>query len=192
MELLYLGSDVYLLDKNYFSRTLHRKTAYDLVLVDLDGTLVSIDSRVPNTLVSEAIEEESLPMFHGMVIRKKEPIFEDSRFDFHLQGDLGSLLLEVKSCTLVEERTGLFPDAPTKRGRRHLRALIKYLKFGRSAIMFVIQRNDADNLRPNEETDRHFAEALRQAAGLGVEVYAISCEVTLRGVSVVRQVAIRL
>lgn len=191
-ELLYPGSDVYLLEKNYFSRRRHRKTGYDLVLVDLDGTLVSIDSRAPNTLVAEAIDENSLPMFYGMEIRKKEPLFKDSRLDFHLQGDSGSLLLEVKSCTLVEDRTGLFPDAPTKRGRRHLRTLMKALKLGRSAIMFVIQRIDADTLRPNEVTDPQFAEVLREAAGLGVEVYAYSCEVTLRSVSIFRQVDIRL
>jgi sugar fermentation stimulation protein A len=131
-------------------------------------------------------------MFHGMRIRRREPVFEDSRLDFHLEGDSGQLLLEVKSCTLVEDRTGLFPDAPTKRGRRHIRTLMEALKLGRSAVMFVIQRVDADALRPNEETDPRFAEALREAAGLGVEVYAYSCEVSLRGVSIDKQMVIRL
>ena len=58
--------------------------------------------------------------------------------------------------------------------------------------MFVIQRFDANTLRPNEETDPRFAEALREAARLGVEVYAYSCEVTLGKVSISRQVDIRL
>jgi len=98
----------------------------------------------------------------------------------------------VKSCTLVEDGTGLFPDAPTERGRRHLRTLMEALKLGRAAVMFVIQRADADTLIPNERTDPRFAGALREAAGLGVEAYAYNCEVTLRGVSINRRVAVRL
>jgi len=70
-ELLKPGADVYLLKKT----SINRKTGYDLVLVDLDGTLVSVDSRAPNTLVAEAIDGGRLPMFHGMEINRREPVF---------------------------------------------------------------------------------------------------------------------
>ena len=187
-ELLRLDAKVYLLEMG----SEHRKTRYDLVLVDSAGTLVSVDSRAPNRVVAEAIEGQRLPEFRGLRIRRREPVFEDSRLDFRLAGDSGSLLLEVKSCTLVEDETGLFPDAPTDRGRRHLNALVRALEAGRAAVLFLIQRADADAFRPNGGTDPRFAEALREAAEQGVEVYAYNSNVTLRGVSVDRRVPVRL
>ncbi|MBS7637348.1 DNA/RNA nuclease SfsA, partial [Candidatus Bathyarchaeota archaeon] len=60
-----------------------------------------------------------------------------------------SLFLEVKSCTLVENGVALFPDAPTSRGERHMKTLIKALEFGRAAVLFLVQRGDAEVFRPN-------------------------------------------
>jgi len=187
-ELLRTGARVYLLEKS----SEHRKTRYDLVLVDLGGTLVSADSRAPNRVVAEAVEAGLLPEFRGLRIEKREPVFTDSRLDFRLAGASGQLLLEVKSCTLVEAGVGLFPDAPTERGRRHLHALIKASETGRAAVLFLIQRADARAFQPNEGTDPRFAEALREAAERGVEIYAYNSKVTLRGVSINRRVPVEL
>jgi len=151
-ELLHPDANVYLLEKP----SEHRKTGFDLVLVDLCGTLVSVDSRMPNKVVAEAIETRRMPVFRGLRIAKREPVFEDSRLDFRLVDAQTSMLLEVKSCTLVRDETGLFPDAPTERGRRHLRTLVRALEVGRAAMTFLIQRSDAVSLRPNEETDPRF------------------------------------
>ena len=41
----------------------HRKTQFDLALVDLGFTLSSADARLPNALVAEALEERRLPEF---------------------------------------------------------------------------------------------------------------------------------
>lgn len=185
-ELLYPGAKVYLMEK----ASEHRKTRFDLVLVDLDGTLVSVDSRAPNKVVAEAIEAGRLPEFRGLRIQKREPVFEDSRLDFRLAGASTSMLLEVKSCTQVKDGTGLFPDAPTKRGRRHLHTLVRALDAGRAAVLFLIQRADAAAFRPNMETDPRFGEALREATEQGVEVYAYNSNVTLQGVSINRPVAV--
>jgi len=114
-ELLRIDARIHLLERIKGVR----KTRYDLVLVDTDGTLVSIDSRTPNTVVAEAIETGRLPEFRGLRIEKRELTFGDSRLDLRLAGCSSSLMLEVKSCTLVEDGVGFFPDAPTKRGRRH-------------------------------------------------------------------------
>lgn len=187
-ELLRIDAQVYLLERS----SEHRKTRYDLVLVDLDGTLVSVDSRTPNRVVAEAIEARRLAEFRGLRIDKREPVFEDSRLDFRLADGSDSLLLEVKSCTLVEDGTGLFPDAPTERGSRHLHALVRALEAGRAAVLFLIQRADATSFIPNERTDPLFADALREAATRGVEVYAYNSKVTFEGVSINRRVPVKL
>ena len=187
-ELLHPDAGVYLLEKG----SPNRKTGFDLVLVDLAGTLVSIDSRIPNKVVAEAVEAGLLCEFGGMRIAKREPVFEDSRLDFRLADAQTSMMLEVKSCTLVENRMALFPDAPTDRGRRHIRALMRTLKAGRAAVLFLVQRSDAESFKPNEETDPRFARTLKEAADLGVEVYAYNSRVTFKGVTINRRIPVML
>ncbi len=104
----------------------------------------------------------------------------------------GQLLLEVKSCTLVRDGVGLFPDAPTARGSRHLMTLVGGLEGGRAAAFILIQRADAICLKPNEETDPEFAANLREAYQRGVEVYAYISEVTLEGVFLKERVPVIL
>lgn len=177
-ELLYSDAKVYLLEKSLEKR----KTRYDLVLAEFGGRLVSIDSMAPNRIVAEALEAGSIPEFCDLLIDKREYTYGESRLDFLLRGNMGKLLLEVKSCTLVRDGVGLFPDAPTVRGSRHLLKLIEGLKEGRAAVFFLIQRDDAECLKPNEDTDSEFAENLRRAHLRGVEVYAYTAQVTLEGV----------
>ncbi len=187
-ELLHIGATVYLIKRNSESR----KTQFDLVLVDLDGMLVSIDSRMPNKVISETIEADRLPEFRGLTIEKKEYAFGDSRLDFLLSSGSDQLLLEVKSCTLVKDGKGVFPDAPTARGSRHLKTLIRSLAEGRAAIFFLIQRSDAKAFTSNELTDPKFSETLREAVQRGVEVYAYNSEVTSEGVSIGSKVLVLL
>ena len=49
--------------------------------------------------------------------------------------------------------------------------------------MFVVQRDDASAFAPNDPADPAFGEALRQAYQLGVEVYAYSCQVSPREIT---------
>ena len=98
----------------------------------------------------------------------------------------------MKSCTLIRDGVALFPDAPTKRGSRHLRTLTRGLTQGRSAVFFLIQRPDANSFRPNRETDPHFAANLEEAARAGVEVYAYTSQVDFDGVFLGSRVPIDL
>jgi len=156
-----------------------RKTRFDLILVECQGNLVSVDSRVPNTVVEEAIELGLIPEFSGYRVECREPTFYDSRFDFLLTNDQRRVFVEVKSCTLVVDGLALFPDAPTRRGIRHLLRLYDALSSGRSAIIFLIQRGDANALRPNWHADPAFAAAFEEDQLKNVEAYAYDSRVTL-------------
>ncbi|MFA9495746.1 MAG: DNA/RNA nuclease SfsA [Candidatus Bathyarchaeota archaeon] len=169
----------------------HRKTKFDLTLVEYNDTLVSIDSRLPNHMLREAIDED-LPEFEGYRVERAEPTFHDSRLDLKLTDGANQILLEAKSCTLVVDGVALFPDAPTKRGARHMNTLVKALELGRAAACFVIQRNDAREWRPNEEMDPEFTASLRNAVENGVEAYAFICDINLDTVSILKRVPINL
>ena len=169
----------------------HRVTAYDLVLVDLGGRLVSMDARLPSRLFHEAVAAGKLAPFLGYTAVQPEVTFGESRLDFRLDGPAGTCYVEVKSVTLVEDGVGLFPDAPTTRGQRHVRALMEAVAQGhRAAAVFVIQRDDAHTFAPHDAADPAFGRVLREAVAAGVEVHAFKCRVTREEVVIVGAVRV--
>jgi sugar fermentation stimulation protein A len=157
-----------------------RRTAYDLCLIEIRGGVwVSLDSRLPNPLVAQVLACGGLAGFEAYSEIKREVTFGRSRLDFLLTGHEPRCWLEVKSVTLVEDETAAFPDAPTKRGQRHVRELRSAVEEGdRAAVLFVVQREDAQRFAPHDATDPAFGAALREAAAAGVEVRALRCCVT--------------
>jgi sugar fermentation stimulation protein A len=170
-----------------------RKTRYDLALVEVGGVLVSADARLPNTLVHEAVDDGRLTQLAGYTHVRREVPWAESRLDLLLTGDEGSFYVETKSVTLVENGTALFPDSPTERGRRHLVSLLSAIKSGhRAAVVFVVQRPDAEAFAPNEEADPVFCHTLREVSHGGVEIYAYGCNVSLREVEIADELPVRL
>ena len=150
-----------------------RKTRYDLVAVEKNGTLFNIDSQAPNRVVGEWLERQGFDR-----ILPEYP-FGQSRLDFCLERGGERWLLEVKGCTLERDGVGYFPDAPTQRGARHLRELTAALDRGwRSAVVFVMQAASIRTVLPNRDTDPAFAEALTAAEAAGVRVLCLPCRVT--------------
>lgn len=173
----------------------HRKTAYDVALARKGRTLVSVDARLPNLLVAEAIEAGKLSEFQGYDSYKKEVAERGSRLDFAFTARGGRrCLVEVKSVTLVERGVALFPDAPTERGARHLDVLGRAASSGRAEALalFVVQRADARRFSPNRAADPRFSEALVRATSKGVKVAAYTCRVTTRGVSLHEPIPVEL
>jgi sugar fermentation stimulation protein A len=156
----------------------HRKTSFDLKLVNLNGVLVSVDARLPNHLFAEAVKAGCLPGFASDHIEAEVP-YNASRLDFRLSGQAGVCWVETKSVTLVEHGTALFPDVPTSRGSRHLRELMTIQQAGENAaVLFVIQRPDAQQLTAHAAADPLFAATLLEAANLGVQARAFCCDVS--------------
>lgn len=159
-----------------------RKTDYDLKLVEHKGVLVSVDARLPNPLFEEYLLRGE-PWFNkgpGAFEIQREVTRGESRLDFKLQGAQGVCWVETKSITLVEEGTALFPDAPTARGRRHVAELLDAAQEGEgAAVVFVVQRPDAESFSPYRTVDPAFARVLRQAAEAGVAVKAFTCQVSM-------------
>jgi len=170
----------------------HRKTKFDLVLVDMGNALASADARMPNPLLAEGVANGHLQQFAGYTDMRREVIFGDSRLDLMLEGPLGLCYIEAKSVTLVTNGVGLFPDAPSTRGAKHLRTLETVLEAGhRAAVVFVVQRPDASAFATSDPSDPDFADALRSALAAGVEAYAYNCEVTERSIRLDQALPIR-
>jgi sugar fermentation stimulation protein A len=171
-----------------------RKTGYDLNLIEHEGRWVSVDARLPNDLLEEALAAGQLEPLAGYASLRREVTFGRSRFDFLLESAGSSeCLVEVKSITLVIDGLGCFPDAVTARGRRQVNELAQAVRSGyRAAVVFCVQRDDATGMRPHDESDPEFARALRDAAAQGVEVYAYACRVEPGAVEIMRRLPVYL
>lgn len=160
-----------------------RKTEWTAALVSApNGALVSLDTTLPNRLIRTALEQDSIPELEGWTLERPEVPIGRSRFDFLLQNPMGEqLVLEIKSVTMVQKGVGLFPDAPTERGTRHLEKLIEIAArpgwYG--AVLFVVQRIDAEKVAAAGGIDPVFARALDEARAAGVRVFGRRCQVTL-------------
>lgn len=175
-ELLRSGAEVWLTEPG----TPGRKTRYDLIAVRKDtGLLFNIDSQAPNAVAGEWLAAKG---FDRVV---PEYRFGDSRIDFYMEKNGERYLMEVKGCTLEIGGVGYFPDAPTERGAKHLRELIRAKEEGwHAALAFVIQTEGVTEVRPNEATDPAFAEAFAAAKKAGVEILFLPCRVTPESLSV--------
>lgn len=191
LELMLPGNEVFLRE-NIAS---HRKTDYDMIGLEYNGVLVSIDSNLPNRFIKRLLLSYELPFFNDYEVVIPEPRAFEGRFDFKLTGVSGSTFIEVKSCTLVEDGRAIFPDAPTIRGARHLRHLAAALKSNqvvRAAVIFVVQRPDAKIFSPNDETDPKFGDALRFAQASGVEIFPIVTKVVEWDLKLIKEIPYEL
>ncbi|MBQ8975224.1 MAG: DNA/RNA nuclease SfsA, partial [Oscillospiraceae bacterium] len=59
-------------------------------------------------------------------------------------------------------------------------------------LLFIVQMKGIRILRPNDETDPQFGDALRRAAAAGVKILAVDCLVTDSEVTAADPVAIDL
>jgi sugar fermentation stimulation protein A len=146
------------------------------------GAWVLLDTSIANRLVADALDRGELAELaegQAEVAYRTEPQVEHGRFDVAIAEDEAERMVEVKSVTLIGEdgTTGLFPDAPTTRGVRHVKALTERARQGEPAtLLFVAYRTDAERVAPNAVTDPDFARALRAAREAGVELRARSLE----------------
>ena len=118
---------------------------------------------------------------------KPEYTYGDSRVDFYMEKNDEKYLLEIKGCTLEIDGKGYFPDAPTERGTKHLRELIKAKAEGYHAMLgFVIQMDDIDKVYPYEAMDPDFANAYNEAVAAGVEILFLKCHIEEDGFSIIK------
>lgn len=186
-ELLIPGVEV-ILEK---SDNPSRKTGYDLIAVNKKGNWINMDSQIPNKAAEEWLMKGEL--FPEEITVHREKTYGNSRFDLYVESPCRKAFLEVKGVTLEEDGIARFPDAPTKRGVKHIQELIHCLEDGYEAyLLFVIQMKGIQRFEPNWKTHPQLGEALIQAREAGVKLLAYDCLVTENSIVVENPVPILL
>lgn len=207
-ELLIAGCKIYL-EK---SDNPNRKTQYDLIGVvkecaDSQGNkfyrMVNMDSQITNQVAYDWIMDGGLggkPVF-----LKREVTFGNSRFDIYGEfiktrdseqageDSVRKVFVEVKGVTLETDGVVRFPDAPTERGLKHIRELIRCREQGYEAyVVFIIQMCGVKYFEPNDAAQPEFRKALLAAKNAGVNIIALECRVTEKDIWAAGEVTVNL
>ena len=165
------------------SGNLDRKRRYTWRAIKLGNVWVGTDTHLANEIVVQLLKRGLLPTLIGYDRVEREIVVEPGlRLDFMLTGAKGICFLEVKNSVVVENGVARFPDSITTRGLKHLVGLTRKAEEGhRSVLLFIVPRSDADSFSICDHHYPAYAEALRSAIAAGVELIALSVNVSPKG-----------
>jgi sugar fermentation stimulation protein A len=158
-------------DKIWYSTSDNPKRKYQHTweLTERDG-LICVNTARANEFVGNALRAGQIESLSGYQVQA-EVKYGDSRIDFMLSRDNETCFVEVKSCTLLENAQGYFPDTVTQRGQKHLLELIKIVEAGhRAVLLFAILHSGITSVKAAQHIDPKYAELLEKAQKAGVEV----------------------
>jgi len=159
-----------------------RKYARVFEMIEADGTVVGVNTAMPNRIAVEAIAAGLVSDLGDYeTVRREQRYGRNSRIDLLLTGPgRRTAYVEVKNVHFSREmKLAEFPDTVTARGAKHLEELGDMAEAGHRAIMlYVIQRSDCDRFRICSDLDPFYAAAFERAARRGVEAHAVTCRVS--------------
>jgi len=161
-----------------------RKYPHTWELVETSRGMACIHSARANAVVREAFASGRIPGFEDYrQIRSEVRYHDNSRADLLLEGVAGRVFVEVKSVTLCREGgQGVFPDAVSSRGRKHLQALQAIRDESTRALMFFcVFHQGIERVSAAGDIDPAYRDALALAMEAGVEVLAWATKITPAG-----------
>jgi sugar fermentation stimulation protein A len=137
------------------------KYFYRIVSTIYQDSYVLLDTIKINYLVGLMLKNNRIKAFSNPTSIRREVTVNRSKFDFLVEReDKKPALLEIKSCSLCHNGVAMFPDAPTKRGKRHLEDLDFLATRGyESYTLYWINHKKAKVFMPNGHTDRDYCAA---------------------------------
>ncbi|QIM63855.1 sugar fermentation stimulation protein SfsA [Pasteurellaceae bacterium Orientalotternb1] len=160
-----------------------RKYAHTWELTETQaGNFICVNTQRANQLVQEALKNQWISeLADYQTILPEQPYGEEnSRIDFLLKSNhLPDCFVEVKSTTLLTENgVGMFPDAKTERGQKHLRELTHIAQNGQHAMLFfAILHTGISQFEVATQIDPKYAELYQQAVSCGVKIAIYKAEV---------------
>ena len=169
-----------------------RKYKHTWELIEGDQGMICIHSALANRLVKEALEAQRIDTLRGYDSLQAEVKLDDkTRLDFVLEYPHERVYVEVKCVTLCDADgalvgQGLFPDAVSDRGRKHLGALAELAQQPntRAVLLFCVQHSGVQRVSTAGAIDPRYREAMQAALDAGVEVIAWGTTMTPQEIAV--------
>ncbi len=155
-EILTKGRDI-LLAKNPDNL----KTDFKLLACKMEHWVL-INTSIHSKITDIAIKKGVLGFVPENI--KREVKVGNSRLDFLIDG----IYAELKGSNLLKNGRCLFPDAPTIRGVRHIKELIRLRASGIKSALIVMALRDCHYFKPNDRLDPLFSRVFNEAMEVGV------------------------
>jgi sugar fermentation stimulation protein A len=177
------GSEVWLSP----ARNPARKLRYSWELVRIGDGLVGVNTALPNRIVEDAVNAQTIPELAGYAPARREVKYgRNSRIDLLLAADgRPDCYVEIKCVNLKRHGPAEFPDAVTARGTKHLVEMSDMVAAGARAVMvYLVQREDCDEFRLAADIDPTYAAAFDDARAAGVEAVCYACRLSTEEIRV--------
>ena len=190
-ELLIPNTEV-LIVKNHS----HTKLPYTLLACKKHNTWILLHTHLTNKIVKSLLLNKRLPFWSDWEFLKEEVNLGKGRIDFLLRNITKDcekfMFLEVKTCTLLGKNIGMFPDAETKRGTRHIQELANLNPLNqKGALLFVIMNPDISFFMPAFHVDLTFSKNLIDLSKkLDIRAISLGFDENFEKVSFVKEVKI--
>ncbi len=191
MGLLKSGNKVWLSKSN----NPKRKLKYTLQIIESGKTKVGINTHLTNKIVLDALQKGIIKEFKYLNNIQKEIKFgNNTRFDFLISQKNKEIFLEVKNVTLSRKKgIAEFPDAITTRGVKHIKELAKASKKDYEIfLLFVVQRNDCNQLVIAKDIDLEYYKSLIKAVKTKLNVLCYDCKFLPKGIKLNRKIKFKI
>ncbi|MDD0824118.1 DNA/RNA nuclease SfsA [Mannheimia sp. AT1] len=149
------------------------------------GDFICVNTQRANQLVQEALENQWIHELacYPQILPEQKYGSENSRIDFLLKANgLPDCFVEVKSTTLLTENgVGMFPDAKTERGQKHLRELTTIAQQDLQAVIFfAILHTGIEQFKVAEQIDPKYAELFEIAMVNNVQTLIYKMDIIIK------------
>ena len=170
---------------------LNSKTDFVIQAVKEDNTWVGNVPLHANRIVKLLLETNQI--IPNIEYIKPEYKYGESRLDFYVKTkDDNEIFIEVKSVHIKKGKTAIFPVGYLKpkaitvseRANKHITELTHIAEAqGNAMIIFVIQRDDCFDFKPNEDSDKVFTHLFNEAVAKGVKVKEVYTSINDSGIT---------
>lgn len=149
------------------------------------GHWICVNPQRANEFLAQALARHLIGEFSSYPSFLAEQKYgeEGSRIDFLLQTN--SQLhgyVEVKSCTLLLEGEGAFPDAKSVRAHKHLRELTRLAQSKvPTYLVYLVLHSGIQSVRPASEIDATYASLSSAAVAAGLSVLVLRAGIDQHG-----------
>ena len=170
-----------------------RKLKFTLEIIKTKNNLVGVNTHFANKIVGHALSNNLIKEFKGCTAIKAEAFFDkQTRFDFLIDKSRAKNFIEVKNVTLFRKNNiSEFPDAPTSRGIKHLKALIDATNMGyKSNLLFLVQIQGMEKFKIAKDIDNEYYKNYILAKKAGVKFLAYRCKITPEEIKIEKKIKI--
>ena len=189
MGLLDINNDVWI-SKNDDPK---RKLKYTLEIIKVKNNLVGVNTHLANKIVAEGLKNNSFKEFSNLKNIQPEVFYnKETRFDFLVSKNNKKIFIEVKNVTLFRNnKDSEFPDAPTSRGTKHIKALMDASKKGfKTYVLFLVQIENMKYFKIAKDIDKDYYANYLIAKKSGVQFLAYRCKIDTKQIKIDKKIKI--